>query len=373
MMDNSGEWYRIKQPEKIDSPALILYPERIKENINTLKRMVNGTEKIRPHVKTSKSKEAVMLMMEAGIKKFKCATIAEAEMLAICGAPDVLLAYQLNSTKLLRFVSLIQYYPKTSFSCLVDNIQSAKLISSTAATSGIVISVFIDLNIGMNRTGISPGNKAIDLYETIVKLPGIKLAGLHAYDGHIHEMDLIKRTELCNKDFTAVEEMRKVLKTKGYPMPLVVAGGSPTFSIHAQRENSECSPGTFIFWDKGYHDALPEQHFLFAALVISRVISIPAEGAICIDLGHKSIASENELQHRVFFLNAPHLKPISHSEEHMVVDAGKDHSFKVGDLLYVLPIHICPTVALYSHAVCIESGKIAGNWQIIARDRQIIH
>ena len=371
-MDNTGNWYHIKEPGKIDSPALILYPERIKKNIDILKGMVNGTAKIRPHVKTSKSKEAVMLMMDAGIRKFKCATIAEAEMLAICGVPDVLLAYQLNDTKLLRLVALIQDYSNTSFSCLVDNSESAMLISATAEIHRIVISVFIDLNTGMNRTGIKPGDKALNLYKEILRLPGVKLLGLHAYDGHIHEIDLIKRTKLCNKEFAAVEEMRKVLKTKGYSLPLVIAGGSPTFSTHVLRENSECSPGTFIFWDKGYHDSLPEQHFLFAALVISRVISMPAEDKICIDLGYKAIASENDLQHRVFFLNAPHLTPVSHSEEHMVVYAGKDHQFKIGDLLYALPVHICPTVALFSHAVCIEYGHIAGKWEIIARNRQIM-
>lgn len=327
--------------------------------------------KIRPHIKTSKSIEAVKLMMDACIKKFKCATIAEAEMLAICDVPDVFLAYQLNDSKLSRFVDLIQNYPHTRFSGLVDNRESLMLLSGKAETLGIIISVFIDLNIGMNSTGIRPGDEALTLYEEILKLPGTNFLGFHSYDGHISETDLIKRIELCNQEFMPVEEMLKIFKSKGYPIPLLIAGGSPTCSIHAQRENTECSPGTFIFWDKGYYDSLPEQQFLFAALIITRVISKPAEELICIDLGHKAIASENDLQHRVFFLNAPLLIPESHSEEHMVLNAGKNHSFEIGDLLYALPVHICPTVALYDHAICVESGNIAGNWEIIARSRKI--
>ncbi len=83
---------------------------------------------------------------------------------------------------------------------------------------------------------------------------------------------------------------------------------------------------------------------MYAALVLTRIISLPDETKICIDLGYKSIASENELQYRVFFLKAPYLKPVSQSEEHMVLDAGKGHGFNIGDVLYALPVHICPTV-----------------------------
>ncbi len=370
-MNSISNWYPIDEADKIDSPSLLIYPQRIKENIRILKTMVDDPSRLRPHVKTSKTKEAALLMMDEGIQKFKCATIAEAEMLAQCNVPDVLLAYQPTRPKFLRLINLIKHYPATKFSCLVDNLQSAELFSTIAVTHNLVLKIYIDLNVGMNRTGIKPGHDAIELYENIAKLQGLELIGFHAYDGHIRETDMDKRTALCNEAFRSVEEMRSELSLKGYPLPLLVAGGSPTFQIHSQRKGTEVSPGTFIFWDKGYTDSIPEQHFLCAALVLTRIISLPDETKICIDLGYKSIASENDLQHRVFFLNAPQLRPVSHSEEHMVFDAGKDHGFKIGDLLYALPIHICPTVALYSHAVCIESGKIAGDWKIVARDRSI--
>ncbi|HKB43962.1 MAG TPA: hypothetical protein VKC90_06225, partial [Chitinophagaceae bacterium] len=148
-------------------------------------------------------------------------------------------------------------------------------------------------------------------------------------------------------------------------------GGSPTFSIHCKRKKIECSPGTFIYWDKTYQDLCPEQIFLPAALVMTRVISLPDETKLCLDLGHKSVAAENELIRRVYFPDAPQLKAISQSEEHLVVDAGKDHSYKVGDLLFGIPFHICPTVALYEKAYTVENGKLAGEWKTIARDRKI--
>lgn len=370
-MKEKDQWYTIHDTGKIDTPALIVYPERVKENIRILKGMINDTSRLRPHVKTHKTIEATLLMMQAGINKFKCATIAEAEMLGMCKAPDVLLAYPPYGPKLERFVTLIKKYPATIFSCLVDNKQSAKEISESAVANSLTISVYIDLNVGMNRTGIKPGRNAVELYEHCANLEGIKLLGFHAYDGHIRERDIKKRAVLCNESFAPVKEMITGLLSKGYQQPKIVIGGSPSFPVYAQQEDVECSPGTFIFWDKGYSDSLPEQHFLYAALVITRVVSMPGETKLCLDLGYKAIASENELNNRVYFLNAPELKVVSHSEEHMVLDAGEGHGWKVGDLLFALPIHICPTCALYKSAYTVINGKITGTWDIIARDRII--
>jgi D-threonine aldolase len=370
-MNSQESWYKIEQIKELDSPALIVYPERIKQNILLLKKMVSTTSKIRPHIKTCKARETILLMMNEGITKFKCATIAEAEMLALCKAPDILLAYQPTETKLHRLIQLTRQYSDSNFSCLVDNLQSAQLFSTIAAAENIKLSVYIDLNVGMDRTGINPGSAAVDLFEYISATSDLNLLGFHAYDGHIRASDYQKRTQMCNESFIQLELLRETIESKGYGYPLLIAGGSPSFMIHALRENVEVSPGTFIFWDKGYSDSIPEQKFQCAAVVLTRIISLPTATKICIDLGYKSIASENDLQHRLSFLNAPNLKPVSHSEEHMVLEAGKNHNFKIGDVLYAVPFHICPTVALYQYAVVVDKNKINDRWEIIARNRQI--
>ena len=367
MSDQS--WFLIKDIEKLDSPALVIYTERVKENIGILKSMINDVSRLRPHVKTHKSREAIMLMLEAGINKFKCATIAEAEVLGICSALDVLLAYQPVGPKLERFITLIKVFQGTKFSCLVDNTVEAEHISKAALENKITIPVYIDLNIGMNRTGIIPAG-APELYEYCSNLPGIKLMGIHAYDGHIHDNDISVRLQKVNEALVKVELLRQYVKERGYPEPTIIAGGSPTFPIHAVG-TFECSPGTFIYWDRGYSLNCTEQPFLTAALVISRVISLPDETKLCLDLGHKSISAENELNKRIFFLNAPELIFVAHSEEHLVVDAGKDHHYQIGDVLYGLPYHVCPTIALYERAITIENNKTSGEWLNIARDRKI--
>jgi D-serine deaminase-like pyridoxal phosphate-dependent protein len=370
-MNEAANWYQLNNTDQVDSPALLLYPARVRENIRLLKAMIDDPQRLRPHVKTHKSQQAIFLLLAEGIRKFKCATIAEAEMLGLCQAPDVLLAYHPVGPKLQRLVDLVQQYPATLFSCLTDNEAAAALISTAARTQNLVMPVYIDVNVGMNRTGIAPGAGAIALYEKCMALPGLRVMGLHVYDGHIHAVDLAARTQECQAAFAPVEQMAAVLKAKNLEVPHIIAGGTPTFPIHAQRPQVQCSPGTFIYWDKGYQDTLPEQPFLPAALLLARVISLPAENRICLDLGHKSVAAENPLDRRVYFLNAPEAKMVSQSEEHLVVEVDAAHSWQVGDVWYGLPIHICPTCALYEQATTVQDGDVTGTWKMIARDRKI--
>jgi len=362
------EWFNIVNAEALDTPALVVYPDRVQRNLAQLTASINDVARLRPHIKTHKSPAAVRLTLAAGITKFKCATIAEAELLGQCQAPDVLLAYQPVGPKAARFIALLEHYPATQFACLVDYAATAEQLNKLAAASGLTVRVFIDLNVGMNRSGIAPAAAA--LYQQCAALPHLAVVGLHAYDGHIHDEDLAVRTARCHAAFAPVAELADQLRAVGFN-PVIVAGGTPTFPIHAARQGVECSPGTFIYWDGGYGRAYAEQPFAPAALVLSRVVSLPDATKLCLDLGHKSVASESPLDKRVTFLNAPELRVVGHSEEHLVVEAGPGHSYQLGDLLYGLPHHICPTVALYERAVIIENQHVAGEWPTLARNRTL--
>ena len=364
-----NDWYCINNIDIIDSPALVVYPERVKENIAQAIKLVGDVNKLRPHVKTNKMAEVCRLMMDAGITKFKCATIAEAEMLAQIGAPDVLLAYQPVGPKMERLIKLIQTYPNTSFSCLIDNDETAAQLSHLCVQHDINLPVYVDVNNGMNRTGISP-QKVMDLIQDIKGYQGIKVEGLHGYDGHIRDSDIAVRQAKSDESFKYIETLCQQASQLLHRPLKVIMGGSPTFPTHAHREGVECSPGTFIFWDWGYKHVLPDEPFEYAALVISRVISIIDEQTICTDLGHKSVAAENPLP-RVHFLNAPDAVPIGQSEEHLVLQVPAGKKYKVGDVLYGVPVHICPTVALYDMAYVIEDHNMTGDWKVVSRNRSI--
>lgn len=370
-MNDQKNWYVIENEDQFDSPSLLFYTDRITRNLNYAINLIGEVNRLRPHVKTHKTKQLVLELMANGVTKFKCSTIAEAEMLAQCIAPDVLLAYPPTKAKLERFVQLQKKYPNTLFSCLFDHQNTANLLSKVASDEEVTLFAYLDLNVGMNRTGMAPDEKAIALFEYANALQNVKILGLHAYDGHIVANEVEERKKQVEFAFKAVEDLRKNLRKKGYANLLLIAGGSPTFVHHIDREHTECSPGTFVFWDKNYMDMAPELSFYPAALILTRIVSMPTENRLTVDLGHKAIASDGILQNRAFFLNAPSLIPISHSEEHMVLAVKPGHNYKIGDVLYVIPAHICPTVALYHEVNVVVDGKFTATWKIAARDRKL--
>ena len=361
-------WFNIKNIEEIDTPALLIYKDRAKQNIEKAIALVNSVEQLRPHVKTHKLLEISTMMMESGIHKFKCATIAEAEMLGMAKAKDVLIAFPMVGPKIKRLQALKQKYSNTKFSCLIDNIDTAKDLSDEFINDKT--DVYIDLNVGMNRTGISSDN-ALNLYKNALNLSGINIIGIHAYDGHIHDSDVLQRKHKADKVFQLISLVQLEIEKFAEKKLKIVVGGSPTFSIHAlAHEDVEVSPGTFIFWDAGYKETMPDFNFLWAGIIATRIISIISETNLCLDLGHKSVAAENQLP-RIKFLSNDEIIPIGQSEEHLVVQVENTDKYAVGDVWYGVPIHICPTVALHKEVQIVENNTVVDAWKVIARDRKI--
>lgn len=367
-MIEKGSWYEIPNVAEVDSPALLVYPERAEENVRRMIALAGGPERLCPHVKTHKLAELVRMQMAHGINKFKCATIAEAEMVASCGAANVVLAHQPVGPKVQRFIQLIQKFPNTSFATITDDESAIRTLSAAAIQAGVKIKLLLDLDCGMHRSGIAPGPKAAALYRLIASLPGLEAQGFHAYDGHIDDTDAALRIKNCDEAFAAVTALRRELSD--LPVPRIIAGGTPTFPIHAKRPGVECSPGTSIFWDLGYGNQCPDLDFLNAALVLTRVISKPGEHRLCLDLGHKAIAAEKP-HPRVQFLNLAAAKAVTHSEEHLVIETDRANEFAVGDVLYGIPRHVCPTVALHAEAVVVRNGVAVERWKVASRDRKL--
>jgi D-serine deaminase-like pyridoxal phosphate-dependent protein len=363
-------WYAVSNADEVPSPALLVYPDRVEENIRRMIRVAGGVERLRPHMKTNKLPEVIRMQMDQGITKFKCATIAEAEMVAACGAPDVLLAYQPVGPNVTRMIELVKSFPGTTFSAVADDEAIIRALSKAAVDAGVTLNLFLDVDAGMHRTGVAPGPSAASLYRLIDSLPGLHAAGLHAYDGHIHDTDLAARTRACDAAFAPVDALRKELVAAGVRVPTVIAGGTPTFPIHARRPDVECSPGTAVFWDLGYTTKLPDMDFLPAVLVLTRVVSKPGTNLLCLDLGHKAIASEGPPP-RVGLLGLPDTRAVGHSEEHLSLETDRAGEFPVGTPFYGMPWHVCPTVALHNEAVVVRNGRAGERWQVVGRTRKI--
>lgn len=367
-MNETTAWYDVLNPDQILSPSLLVYKERVAFNIRLMISIAGSADRLVPHVKTHKMAEIVRMQLTAGISRFKCATIAEAEMLAESGAPWVLIAYQLVGPNLDRMAMLKRRYPEVRFSSLVDSIEVARLMNEFSPKESFP--VFVDVNNGMNRSGHPINDELYTLCKSILQLPHLKLEGLHVYDGHIRESHFEERKSHSDAAFAPVEDLRNYLVQQGLD-PMIIAGGSPTFTVHAQRENVYCSPGTCLLWDWGYGDRFLDQPFQQAALLSTRVISLPAEGIVTVDLGHKAVAAENPIDRRFRFLNLEEYEVLSQSEEHGVVRLPAVHGLQIGDLLYAVPYHICPTVALHASATVIENQTVVDEWPVVARTRKI--
>jgi D-serine deaminase-like pyridoxal phosphate-dependent protein len=365
-MEN-GNWFLVKDAGLIDSPALLIYPDRIRQNIEEMVRIAGDPRRLRPHIKTHKMAEIIRMQQEAGIDKFKCATLAEAGLLARCGVKDILVAYPLTGPAPGRLVALQKNHPETQFSCLVDHPDTFAALEETVAETGTRIGVFLDLNVGMNRTGISPGPGAAKLYARMASSPVLDCRGIHLYDGHLRDPDPVQRARDCEKAFEPARALAGQLKDSGLEVPCVIAGGSPTFPFHARREGVELSPGTTLLWDARYGEQFPEMPFLPAAALLCRVISKPAPGTVCLDLGHKAVAAEMDFP-RVFLPQLPGNTQVSQSEEHLVLKYAGADTISIGTECYAIPMHICPTVIKYPEALVVTGGEVTGRWQIAARD-----
>lgn len=363
------ENYTIHSVEDIDSPALLVFPEIVEQNIlnaQGIAQIAQGNV-LRPHIKTVKCTEPIYMAMRQGIYKYKCSTISEAEMLGDAGSKDVLLSYQLSIPKANRFRKLNEKYPNTIFSSLIDNFQSAKSLSEVFVDS--LATVFIDINIGMDRTGIKIDD-ALSLFKRVSKLQNIEILGFHCYEGHISATDPTVRKMLAEEAFAQLDNLR--IQGERYndkPLKLVI-GGSPTFSFYVDKANVDCSPGTIFLWDSGYKNSYPELPFKPAAVVLTRIVSIIDENKLCLDLGYKAVASDPPLP-RVTFPDILDYKVIGQYEEHMVIEVPNTSKYKVGEPWLAIPIHICPTVNLYNELIPIINGERQETWKVVARDKKI--
>jgi D-serine deaminase-like pyridoxal phosphate-dependent protein len=282
----------------------------------------------------------------------------------------VLIAHQLVGPKIQRLIALIKQFPNTNFSTIIDNLDSLYLLHQNAHNNNIKISFYIDINSGMNRSGVELGKKLTSILKALPELNSLQFLGLHVYDGHLRDSDFNDRKAKVESEISSITKLFNTLKESN-PDLKMICGGTPAFTAHLMKKNRICSPGTCVFWDWGYGDKLLEQDFKPAVLLITRIISKPTKGIVTIDLGHKAVASENPINQRVKFLNLDDYSLLSQSEEHGVLQVKNWDNIKVGDVFYGLPYHICPTINLYDEVSVIKNELKTETWEITARKRKI--
>lgn len=363
--------FHLHNPDDLPSPALLVFPEIIRSNLRAALRIAGQAHRLRPHVKTHKTREIVRMALDLRITNHKCATLAEAAMLAECGASEVLLAYPLVGPNIARFANLAARFRDVQFAAITDDLEPARQLSAELCRREQSCEILLDVNVGQNRTGVTIGEGAVALYAELTRLPGLKLGGLHVYDGHHRHENLHERELAVNGVLAAVRAFRAELERRKLATPRLVLGGTPTFPIHARLpdEGVECSPGTFVLHDVGYRDRYSDVgEFQPAAAVLTRVLSRPGGRRITFDVGTKSIAADPPMESRCQLQDLPDARIVAHNEEHLVVESELAERFPPGSHTFAFPAHVCPTVALYPSVLTVENGSVTGSWTVAARD-----
>lgn len=365
--------YAIADTSQIFSPAMIIYRDLVEANIREMVRIAGSPARLRPHCKTHKMKQVCELQKQAGITKHKCATLAEAEMLAQAGIEDIFLAYNPVGPNIGRCIAFLKQYPQVRLLVTADHPQPIAQLGAAASAAGVSLGVLLDLDAGMHRTGVAPGPDALRVYATIAATPGLTPAGFHLYDGHNNQKDVAQRAAGVQAAWQAASSLRRDVEKAGFPVPRIVAGGTGAFPIYAQIDDPviELSPGTVVFHDWGYGDAFPDLHFQPAALLLTRCISRPTPDRATFDLGYKAVASDPPAGNRLTFPDLPDAKAVLQNEEHLVLETAEAGRFAPGDELLAIPRHVCPTSALHKFVYVVSGGRVVDTWEVAARDRML--
>src|SRR5262249_1946204 len=303
----------------------------------------------------------------------KVATIAEAELVASCGAADVLIAYPMVGPNCERVARLVAKYPRTRFGVTIDHPRPLRELAHALAQAGRTDDAYLDINGGMNRTGIAAGPAAAELYRQNSAASCLVPTGFHVYDGHNSQEPLAERTKAVQDLLGPVVELRQSLERSGLPVPRLVLGGTPTFPVPAKNDlpGVECSPGTLSLPDHNHGHGPPDLGPPPAALLLTRVISRPTADRVTLDLGYKAVSPDPPAGKRCVLLNVPDAEAVLQNEEHLVVRTPAAAEFAPGDVVYAMPAHVCPTVALHRQALVVEKGAVVDRWDIVARDREL--
>jgi D-serine deaminase-like pyridoxal phosphate-dependent protein len=365
--------YRVTDIEDVLTPALLVYPEIIGANIERTLDLVGGPDRWRVHVKTAKLGYAMRTLIERGVRNFKCATTLELLVACRSGAADVLLAYPVMGANARRAREIADQFPDVRISVLAENEEQAAQWRTSQ------VGVFLDINPGMNRTGIEQGHR-----DQVIRLVraledrGLEFRGLHYYDGQYGGLEEPERTAAAHAGYDRLLELVRDIESRGVRLPEVVTAGTPTFpcslayqGFQGGRFIHRVSPGTIVYCDATSLAQLPPEYgYAPAVLVLSRAVSRPHPGIVTCDAGHKAVSADAGVP-TCIVVGHSKLLPRSPSEEHLPVALdGAGQGVEVGQALYLLPRHICPTVNNFDWALLVRDGQIESVEKVSARGRE---
>jgi len=365
--------YLIDEVSALLTPALAVYPEIVDRNIDATIRLLGGdSNRWRPHVKTAKLGFIMRRMAARGIHQAKCSTTLELATACAAGIGDVLLAYPVVGANAARVRELAGEHPAVRISVLVENAEQAAFWKNSR------VGIFIDVNPGMDRTGIQQERvPEIVAVAAAIEAAGLAFRGLHYYDGQIHTPALEERERLAHRGYDRLMEIVGAVERAGFSVEEVITSGTPAFPcaatyepFRASRFVHRASPGTVVYSDVTSLTQLPaDWGYQPAAVVVSTVVSHPKPDYLTCDAGHKSVSADSGIP-TCAVAGRPDLIPLKPSEEHLPMAVKGGSRPAMGEALYLIPRHVCPTVNNFDDALIVESGRVTGVEKVTARGHE---
>lgn len=368
------ERYRVPDVEDVLTPALVVYPENIDWNMARMLQLLGGdANRWRVHVKTAKLDYTMRMLVERGDRNFKCATTLELLEACRSGAADVLFAYPAVGANARRVHKIAEEFPDVRVSVLAENEEQVR------QWRGSAVGVFLDINPGMNRTGIEQSHRqqVVGLVRTI-RDAGLEFRGLHYYDGQYGGVEEPDRSTATHAGYNQLIEIVNEIERNGVTVPEVITAGTPTLPCSLAYEGfrgktfiHRVSPGTIVYNDATSLAQLPAEYNLRpAVLVLTRVVSHPRAGVVTCDAGHKAVSADSGVP-TCAVVGHPELTPLAPSEEHLPMSVAESaEGPRVGEALYLLPRHVCPTVNNFDCALRVRDGQIESVERVSARGRE---
>jgi D-serine deaminase-like pyridoxal phosphate-dependent protein len=358
--------------EEVDTPALVLELDAFESNVKRLAQSVAGRVRVRAHAKTHKCPEIARRQVAAGAVGVCCQKVSEAEAMVEGGITDVLVSNEVvGRVKLERLAALAK---RAQLGVCVDHPDNVRELQAAMKRAAARIDVYIELEVGMHRCGVAPGEPAVVLAGAIAASPNLRFAGIHAYHGraqHIRAND--ERRAVIGAAAAAVRSTKGLLEKSGIPCPIVTGAGSGTFMFEVEMGAwDEIQPGSYVFMDADYARnewAPPMPRFEHSLFVLATVMSRPGPDLAIVDAGLKASSVDSGMPG---VWDRPGLAFTRASDEHGWIEIAKGATAGaalpgLGDKVLLVPGHCDPTVNLYDWYVCVRAGVVEALWPITAR------
>ena len=342
----------------LDTPALLLDVAALDRNIARMAAFAHQAGvSLRPHCKTHKCPHIAAKQFAAGAIGVTCQKLGEAEVMAAAGIGGLLIANQIvGPAKIGRLVELAR---RSGIIVAVDDPYNVASLSEAASAAGVTLGVLVEVDVGMQRCGVQPGEPALALARCVLGSPGLRFDGLMGYEGHaVMIADPDERRLKATAALRQLVDTADLLRQAGVPVGIVSSSGTGTFDVGGGFPGvTEIQVGSYATMDGRYQSVgVP---FEPAIAVLATVISTPQPGVTILDAGVKSISTDFGLPTGVSRL----------SEEHGWLVEGAEPQLRPGDKVKLLPMHGCTTINLHDRFYVVRDGQLEDVWPISARGR----